>query len=535
MNFSNEKIIGKVLQIPNNDILPNRFQPRKYFDEADTLELAESIKEHGILQPIVVRSVGDKYEIIAGERRFKANILAGNDSIPAIISNLNDKESSEIAVIENIQRQNLTPIEEAISYKRIIDMGYITQEELAKKIGKSQSSIANKIRLLKLSDNVQEALMKGKISERHARSLLKLNSLKQQDELLNRIINERLTVRKTDEEIKNMNNNVNNQENTMMNQPIQNNEVFTQEPSVQPNIPNVEQQIPQESNLNIGVEQNISPIMGTPVSIFSQPIENSQTVVDINQSMNQPQSNIDLQQSLDNNVSGPNTMYSNNQETQSNVFDQPIIETPIASQPSIINNDQPVMPSDFNQQNETVTTPSTDVPLESTPVTDLNNTNFLNTTPINTQENNESVSDVNPFTTQQPSFEQPIVQPTVETSPVIDTPTFQPEQPVETNVGLATPVVDLNQSVAQPQSQDIPITNNAATSVTPDPIIVTNDDSQFDPIMPEQPSQEPTLDFKTIINLIRQCSETIEKCGYKIDTEEYDLEGKYQVTFTIEK
>ena len=116
MNFSNEKIVGKVIEVNNDDILPNRFQPRKYFDEEETLELAESIKEHGILQPIVVRQVGDKYEIIAGERRYKANILAGNDTIPAIVSNLNDKESSEIAVIENIQRQDLTPIEEAISY-----------------------------------------------------------------------------------------------------------------------------------------------------------------------------------------------------------------------------------------------------------------------------------------------------------------------------------------------------------------------------------------------------------------------------------
>ena len=117
----------------------------------------------------------------------------------------------------------------------------------------------------------------------------------------------------------------------------------------------------------------------------------------------------------------------------------------------------------------------------------------------------------------------------------VETPTFTVEQPVETNVGLATPVVDLNQSIEPTQNNDIPLTSTIAEPQTQDPIIVTNDDSQFDPIMPEQPSNEPTLDFKTIINLIRQCSETIEKCGYKIDTEEYDLEGKYQVTFTIEK
>ena len=205
-----EKRVCKVEQLDNNDILPNRFQPRKYFDEEEILQLAESIKEHGVINPIIVRKLGDKFELVAGERRYKANILAGNDNIPAIIMDVNDKESSEIAVVENIQRKDLNPVEEAISYKRSLDIGYMTQEQLAHKMGKSQSYIANKIRLLKLSDEVQDALMKKEISERHARSLLKLNSLKQQNELLKRIINERLTVRKTDEEIEKMNNNINN-------------------------------------------------------------------------------------------------------------------------------------------------------------------------------------------------------------------------------------------------------------------------------------------------------------------------------------
>ena len=206
--MDNQEQICKVVNLSNNDILPNRFQPRKYFDEEDILQLSESIKEHGVINPIIVRKLGDKYELVAGERRYKANILAGNDNIPAIIMDVNDKESSEIAVVENIQRRDLNAIEEAISYKRILDIGYMTQEQLAQKMGKSQSAIANKIRLLKLSDDVQDALMKKQISERHARSLLKLSSQQKQNEMLNRIINERLTVRKTDEEIDKMNNNI---------------------------------------------------------------------------------------------------------------------------------------------------------------------------------------------------------------------------------------------------------------------------------------------------------------------------------------
>lgn len=194
----------KVVELNVDDILPNRFQPRIKFDETAINDLADSIKEHGVIQPIVVRKIGDKYEIIAGERRYKATTIAGLETIPAIITELNDKDSAEVALIENVQRQNLTPIEEAVSYKKILDMGYLTQEQLASKLGKSQSAIANKLRLLNLDDEVQEALLNGEISERHARSLLKLSNSKQQIEMLNRIIDERLTVRKTDEEIDKM-------------------------------------------------------------------------------------------------------------------------------------------------------------------------------------------------------------------------------------------------------------------------------------------------------------------------------------------
>ena len=196
-----------VVVLDNNDILPNRFQPRKKFSEEELLELTESIKKYGVLEPIIVRPLSDKYELVAGERRYKANVLAGNDTIPAIIKDLNDSECSEIAIIENLQRKNLSAIEEALSYKRAIDLGYATQQQLAEKVGKSQSYVANKIRLLKLSDEVQDALLENKISERHARSLLRLNSIQDQNKLLERIINERLTVRRTDEEIDKMNNN----------------------------------------------------------------------------------------------------------------------------------------------------------------------------------------------------------------------------------------------------------------------------------------------------------------------------------------
>lgn len=190
----------KILYISVDDIIPNRFQPRLAFNENELNELASSISKYGVIQPIILRNIGNKYEIIAGERRYKASCLAGLKKVPAIINNTDDNTSAEIALLENLQRKNLTPIEEAQSYKKLMNRGF-TQEEIANKLGISQSAIANKLRLLNLPKKVQNALLYNKISERHARSLLTLNDEELQISLLDRIINERLTVKQTEEEI----------------------------------------------------------------------------------------------------------------------------------------------------------------------------------------------------------------------------------------------------------------------------------------------------------------------------------------------
>ena len=194
-----------ILQIPIDEIIPNRFQPRLQFDDRGLEELASSIKQHGIIQPLVLRRVEDKYEIIAGERRYKAAQLAGLTKVPAVIANIDDNKSAEVAIVENVQRKDLSAIEEARSYKNLLDKGYLTQAELAKKMGLSQSAIANKLRLLNLDEEVQKALMNNQISERHARSLLVLPSHEEQRKWLKRIINERLTVRDLDNELKKLN------------------------------------------------------------------------------------------------------------------------------------------------------------------------------------------------------------------------------------------------------------------------------------------------------------------------------------------
>jgi|LSQX01.3.fsa_nt_gb ParB family chromosome partitioning protein len=195
---------SQVVDVFVEEIIPNRFQPRLSFDEKKINELAASIKVHGIIQPLVLRKIGDKYEIIAGERRYKAATMVGLNQVPAIVVEMDDNKSAEIALVENLQRKDLSAIETAKSFKKILDMGQLNQEQLAEKMGISQSSVANKLRLLNLDEKVQQALLEEKISERHARSLLSVENFSEQQNLLRKILEERLTVRKLDEEIKNM-------------------------------------------------------------------------------------------------------------------------------------------------------------------------------------------------------------------------------------------------------------------------------------------------------------------------------------------
>ena len=196
--MNNNNMEKEIVFVSLDDIIPNRFQPRLSFDEEALNELAKSIRQHGIIQPLVLRKVGTKYEIIAGVRRYKASYIAGLTKVPAVIIDLNDNESAEVAIVENIQRRNLSPIEEAKSYKKLLDRGYLTQDELASRMGKTQGAISNKLRLLNLSQEVQDALLNNQISERHARSLLRLENEDEQQEVLSKIINERLNVRDTD-------------------------------------------------------------------------------------------------------------------------------------------------------------------------------------------------------------------------------------------------------------------------------------------------------------------------------------------------
>ena len=194
----NETKEGDIVEIPLADIRSNPYQPRKEFDEESLNEFAESIKEHGVIQPIIVKKSIKGYELIAGERRTRASKMAGKTTIPAIIREMTDEEMMEIALIENIQRENLNPIEEASAFQRIIETTKMTQEEAAKKFGKSRSYITNLLGLLNLPENVKKEVQEGKISMGHARVLSKLSDEDQIKEISNKIISDGLSVRETE-------------------------------------------------------------------------------------------------------------------------------------------------------------------------------------------------------------------------------------------------------------------------------------------------------------------------------------------------
>ena len=490
-----DEVKSRVIDLDLNDVLPNRFQPRIKFSEDSIIELSESIKEHGVIQPIVVRPIGDKYEIIAGERRYKASVLAGKEKIPAIITDLNDKDSAEVALIENVQRRDLSAIEEAISYKKILDMGYLTQEQLAVKLGKSQSTVANKIRLLNLCDEVQEALMEDKISERHARSMLKLPTAEMQRKMLEKVINERLTVRKTDEEIDKMN--------TYITNPIdipeeQSNPGFVDVDKIANNAQDLKFEDP-SGNVNINALLQGAGSAAPAVESTIPVIPAVEAVA--------PQVTIPA-------IPVP-------EPTVAPVFDTPIIPTvepvaPVIPEIPVVPTVEPVVP--VMPTVEPVAPVIPEIP---------------------------AVPTVEPAQPAAPSiFESvptitPIVEPVTNIAPMPTTPIVEESLPSKFLETVEVPAVEPTTPVVEekPEVNELAEAEAKLDAKTDEisPIIITDYSKQYDPVIPNAAPAPERVDFKQIINLIRDVNSTIEKCGYSIETEEYDLEGIYQVIFKINK
>lgn len=201
-----KEIVGSIVEIDIKDIIPNPNQPRTYFDETALQELAQSIKELGVIQPITVRKSNNKYELISGERRYRASLLAGLPKIPAFIRLADDRVMLEMALVENIQREDLDAIEIALTYQRLIDEINLTQEEMSRRVGKNRSTITNYLRLLKLDPIIQTGIRDGMISMGHGRALISIDSLEEQMNVYEKIISKALSVRQTEQLVKELKN-----------------------------------------------------------------------------------------------------------------------------------------------------------------------------------------------------------------------------------------------------------------------------------------------------------------------------------------
>lgn len=555
---------GKLTVLSMQDILPNRFQPRFKFDEEKLEELALSISKYGVIQPIVVRPVSNKYEIIAGERRFKASKLANRSTIPAIVINLSDKDSEEIALLENVQRQQLNPIEEAVSYKRILDMGYITQEELAKKIGTSQLAIVNKIKLLSLSDEVQSYLLNNKISERHARSLLRVTDKEMQVQLLYRIVKERLTVKQTDKEIAKIKENENkfemskqninsNQEVKKIVEPIETEAIeslFDESENLERgNHMDIDKIMREAKDINVPTKEepkDISNLMVSGVDVQSEPIvrqESASTPLEPGKFINvQPQAQVQEK---------PISPVQTDSVTFDSVFNQGLMDTPNKTVSQPINNLQ------NNVNSQTFVKPQASI--NSSASSDLNSkAEPQHNTFINSNlQNNSSVSD----SVVQAAPSVPNVSDSVEISD--DTKNkisnavamaLKGYNSRRSGIGQVSTVAGKsvqsnvsNNFNAQPQGVPakpvMPQTNNI-----PDVDIIA--DNNINDYIAPTPTGDSTIaasmsqsikpvnnhaHFAQIVKMLRDCADKIEQEGYFVNVDEMDLNDKYKVTFTINK
>lgn len=566
----------KVFELEIDDILPNRFQPRFKFQEQAITELSESIREHGVINPILVRKLGDKYEIIAGERRYKASVLAGKTTIPAIVTDLNDKDSAEVALIENVQRQDLTPIEEAVSYKKILDMGYLTQEQLADKLGKTQSTISNKLRLLNLDDDVQEALLDSKISERHARSILKIANKSKQREILNQIITNRLTVKKTDELI-----NQTLQANPSVAIPYTiNHKMFDniQEPAIQSSsaIEFIEPQVQNSFNPSSNNEKDMLNFLSEekqPEKNISIPLEEDPSVINIT-NINGFNSNQNNQEIVTSPIIEENQNIKEISENNANELNE--INTMLESIPNKIN--PGFVDVDYIEKN------AKDIVFDNNTNKEIKNDMLLNNQEVdnasqtfndNYENNVEQSISKNKFF----NFVAPDEQETTVNQEKEDEEEFNFKPQIENAENMKD---FLNQDSGKqeeiPQQKivdlnSLDIFGDTNIDITPTPQETkTNEkvnseeylEEEFEEIKDEpkvlnypadsiiaesvnkneekqeqqnelKPTNISAMNLRTAINTIRSCAETIEKYGFNIETEEFDFDDMYQVIFKIKK
>lgn len=484
-----------IQEVPIEDIIPNRFQPRLNFNEEGINELSESIKQHGIIQPLVVRKLGDKFEIIAGERRYKAATLAGLTKVPVIISDIDDNKSAEVALVENIQRRNLTAIEEAKSYKNLLDRGYLTQEQLANKMGVSQSSIANKLRLLNLDEEVQDALLNEKISERHARSLLALDNKEDQKAWLQKILDERLTVRQLDTQLK----------------------------ALKEKNPDEEESIPL-----VDINPNLDEIVNNAedINVIREPHDVASMLIPEGGVKEEPQPVV-TEPKLDNSKM-PNKFFNFLEDEQANM--------------SVIDPDEIL--NTFNMETAPIATPI-ETPKEEEKIDSIEILDDFDIKEPNIVENNGE-------TIMNDTTENTIINQMPEQQPIESNEIFENQNIISDNNTIENNQIS-NEEIAPFKSIFFNNPDEEIIDVqTPDPmvsnkieeVIPVQEEKLVDPIdsivtlEPDYAAKQVEaagMDLKTAINTIRDTINNLNSRGFNIELEEADLEDLYHITIKIQK
>lgn len=561
-----------IQEVPIEDIIPNRFQPRLAFNEEGITELSESIKQHGIIQPLVVRRLGDKFEIIAGERRYKAATTAGLTKVPVIISDIDDNKSAEVALVENIQRRNLTAIEEAKSYKNLLDRGYMTQEQLANKMGVSQSAVANKLRLLNLDEEVQDALLNEKISERHARALLSLENKEDQKKWLKRIVEERLTVRQLDIELKKAEEN-------------DGEEVI---PLVEIN-PNLDEIVSNAEDIN--VERALHDVASMLIPEGGLPTEKEETAGTI-KSPNKFFNFLEDEQA-NMNVIEPDEILNTFTNTPILEEAETKTETELPEKTNLENENKSISDEtkmDFVEVLDELDEPVLEVKPDVEPL--VENMNFENPTMSSANEIVENPDEANISIEQNEKEEITEIKPIIENSFKDENSEDEKSIPIqESDMKKIEPIPIVENSNIFEEVKNTPINSISETpnsmleepktnSILDDPFIVeepkpfksiffTNEDDDSDESIIESPIknsimeiepvvEEPIIDpmdsivklepgyeqrqqelegrdLKTAINVVREMVSDLERRGFVVESEEADLEDLYHITIKINK
>lgn len=514
-------LTGKeVINVNVEQIMPNRYQPRDSVDPKKLESLASSIRKHGMIQPIILRQVGNMYEIVVGGRRYEACLLAGFRQVPAIIVNMDDKEMAELTLTENMQRQELSPIEEAKSYRKLQEENNLNVTDISEQVGKDESIINNKLKLLSLAPEVQNALLNNLISEGHAKILLKIEDKDKQVEILNKIIQERLPVKDTNIYVSNLN-------------LIYENAPEYDETEIPHNTDTISLSDLDNENLSIKSALNDLELVDTNSTLFN---DNDQIIKEKKEETNMDMNS--LNQAAQNNVPNQNQEQLLNQNMNMNTnndarffpsFDEAPVNMNVPNQnqaPDMTNYNQnymqtPSQPIPENSQ----TNPIPDFGLNINPSqTPMNNDFNLNTPQVGEQQANiptsvptfDNVGPVNNFgINQTPINPAPLNSPAMNNGPI---------NPINNDINYTGP-----SNINTPQENPIP-------DFRVEPSTPSMPNINTTPPTPNIPVEVPSLvDITPAINNTRTFITTLESMGFKVLTEENDNGNEYIITIKIQK